>query len=171
MLLFNNSQVWNQFQKTIPTNIQFVSRRGWGAFSSCESLMETEEAIGEIKMGMMAGPVPARWHLYPEMIKNLGEKARGWLTRCFTEIIQSCRIPTTKSAIVVAILKPGKDVGKTTLAITDQSCCSAACLNFLKDKWRSVWNPPKMRKIALTSRFQKRSRNWWAGILALTSEI
>jgi hypothetical protein len=48
--------------------------------------------------------------VYPEFIKNCGQRTKEWIVAFFNDILTSGKIPNLfKRAKVITILKPGKD--------------------------------------------------------------
>jgi hypothetical protein len=67
--------------------------------------MEMDVAISKIKPGKAAGVD----EIFPEFIKNSGERTREWLRLMFNNILNTGRLPNLfKKSKVIAILKPGK---------------------------------------------------------------
>lgn len=74
-------------------------------FSRPVSVVEIDEALRKIKNGKAAGPD----EMFPEFVTNSGENTKLWLSRFFSDIIKTQKIPPEmKRTKVVAILKPGK---------------------------------------------------------------
>jgi hypothetical protein len=70
------------------------------------SVEELETALLRVKPGKAAGLDG----VYPEIIKNSGEKTKEWLVRLFNDILTTGKIPKLfQQTKIIAILKPGKD--------------------------------------------------------------
>ena len=66
---------------------------------------EMAKAVGSLKNGKAAG----RDGVYPDMLSHLGPRTREWLCSALTDVILTGNYPQIwRSALVVAILKPGK---------------------------------------------------------------
>jgi hypothetical protein len=66
---------------------------------------EMQSALQTVKMGKAAGTDG----IFPEMIKQLGAKAKIWLASALTDVIRKAKYPDIwKKVKIIAILKPGK---------------------------------------------------------------
>lgn len=73
------------------------------------SSSELEAAIKKMKNGKAAGVDG----IYPEFLKNCGPNTKSWLTRFFSNILETGYLPHTfKCTKTVALLKPGKPSDK-----------------------------------------------------------
>ena len=67
---------------------------------------ELEAGLTIMKLGKAAGPDD----ILTEMITQLGPAAKQWLLNMYNTCIQTQHIPTIwRKAIIIALLKPGKD--------------------------------------------------------------
>jgi exonuclease III len=86
------------------------------------TLDELKEAIKEIKIGK----APGFDGIHPEFLVHLGRRALQWLTKFFSHILQTGRIPKAfKKSKVIAVLKPNKPHDRTESyrPIALLSCC------------------------------------------------
>jgi len=66
---------------------------------------EVEVAINSLKSGKASGIDG----IFPEFIKNFGQRVISWLTRFFNEILSTDYLsPIFKKSKIIAVLKPGK---------------------------------------------------------------
>lgn len=74
-------------------------------FSSAFTLTELNAALKQTKQGK----APGFDNIHPEFLTSLGNGAKEWLTRFFSNILDSGSLPKElKKTKIVAILKPGK---------------------------------------------------------------
>jgi len=70
----------------------------------------TEEGISAALQKMKPATAPGYDNIHVEFLKNLGPKARAWLSKFFSRIMATHSVPKIwRKAKVIAVEKPGKD--------------------------------------------------------------
>lgn len=84
---------------------ELKSRNSSERFSHPFSLEETNAAINDMK----SGKAPGFDKLHPEFLINSGQNTRRWLTRFYSNILNTARLPAEfKLTKIIALIKPGK---------------------------------------------------------------
>lgn len=135
-------------------------------YSKVFTLEEVNVAIEDLKHGK----APGFDGIHPEFLLNLGQNARKWLARFFSDILNTGILPTHfKKTKIIAVLKPGKpkDAPQSYRPIALLSCC-------YKLLERLIYNrisPTILEHIPVEQAGFRPNRSCCDQVLALTSYI